>query len=132
MDNKLLYFIIGTWFIFMILAIINAGIRNVIYKPVVGDLIAHQISTIIFIIVILSITYLILRFSNFKLSDSQAILIGALWIILTISFEFIAGHFIFGNTWEKLFADYNIIEGRIWILVLLTTFIAPYLTNKLL
>ncbi|MHA1192365.1 MAG: hypothetical protein ACTSP9_08720 [Promethearchaeota archaeon] len=116
----------------MILAIINAGIRNGVYKPLVGDLTAHQISTIIFIIIILVVTYLILRFSNFQLSDSEALLIGTTWLILTILFEFIAGHYAFENSWEKLFADYNILKGRIWSFVLVTTFFAPYITNKLL
>ncbi|MGQ9625254.1 MAG: hypothetical protein ACUVT9_07815 [Candidatus Bathycorpusculaceae bacterium] len=46
-------------------------------------------------------------------------------------FEFIAGHYVFGNSWEKLLADYNLLEGRLWSLVLLTILIAPYIANKL-
>jgi len=132
MDLKFVIVIIGTWFLFMIIAIINAGIRNNVYKPIVGYLTAHQISTLIFIIVIFVATYLILRFSNLKLSDSEALLIGTIWLILTITFEFIAGHYAFGNSWDKLLADYNIIKARIWSFVLLTTFLAPYITNKFL
>ena len=132
MNSKFFALTIGTWFLFMFLAIVNAGIRNNVYKPLVGDLVAHQISTIIFIIVIFAVTYLVLRFSSMKLSDSEALLMGTIWLVLTIIFEFIAGHYIFGNSWEKLFADYNILRGRIWSLVLLTTFLSPYLANKLL
>ena len=124
--------IIGGWFLFMILAIINAGLRNGVYKPIVGDLVAHQISTIIFITLILVVTYLILRFSNLNLSDSETLLIGAIWLVSTIAFEFIAGHYVFGNSWDKLFTDYNILKGRIWSLVLIITFFAPYITNKLI
>ena len=51
---------------------------------------------------------------------------GAIWFCLTITFEFAAGHYVFGNPWEKLLADYNILEGRIWSLVLLTILLAPY------
>ncbi len=131
MNSKFFALTIGTWFLFMFLAIVNAGIRNNVYKPLVGDLVAHQISTIIFIIVIFAVTYLVLRFSSMKLSDSEALLMGTIWLVLTIIFEFIAGHYIFGNSWEKLFADYNIIKGRIWVFVLITTFLSPYLANKL-
>ena len=132
MDTKLIIITLGVWFIFVILAIINGGIRDRYYKPYVGDLTAHQISTIIFIIAILIITYLILKFSNLQLSNSQALITGTIWLLLTILFEFIAGHYIFGNPWEKIVGDYNILKGRIWSLVLLTTFLAPYITNKFL
>jgi len=132
MNSKFFAITIGAWFLFMVLAIINAGVREGVYKPVVGDLAAHQISTIIFVTVILVVTYLILKFANLELSDSEALLMGTIWLVSTIIFEFIAGHYAFGNSWEKLFADYNILEGRIWLLVLLTTLLSPYLTNKLL
>jgi len=122
---------IGTWFLFMILAIINAIIRNEGYKPLIGDLRAHQLSTFTFIILIFVVTYFVLKFSNLQISDKEAILLGFLWLIMTITFEFIAGHFIFGNPWEKLIADYNILQGRIWILVLFTILFSPYITNKL-
>lgn len=130
MDTKFIIVTLVVWFIFVIVAIINGGIRNNVYKPYVGDLTAHQISTIIFIIAILIITYLILKFSNIQLSDSKSIIMGFIWLLLTIFFEFIAGHFIFGNSWDKIVGDYNILKGRIWSLVLLTTFLAPYITNK--
>ncbi len=129
---KIIAVTLGTWFLFMILAIINAGIRNGVYKPIVGDLTAHQISTIIFIFVILVVTYLILRFSDLNLSDSQALFMGITWVILTIGFEFIAGHYAFGISWEKLLADYNILNGRVWGLVPLTVFIAPSLSSFIL
>jgi hypothetical protein len=46
-------------------------------------------------------------------------------VALTVAFEFFAGHYAFGNSWERLIADYNVFRGRIWILVLLANFFAP-------
>jgi len=132
MQSKFYLVLIGAWFLFMILAIINAGIRNGVYKPLVGDLVAHQISTIIFAILIMTVTDLIFRFSSLELTDSEALLMGSIWLVFTMAFEFIAGHYIFGNSWDKLFADYNILKGRIWSLILITTFLSPYITNKFL
>ena len=132
MDRKFIFVLIGTWFVFMILAIINAIIRNAVYKPIIGDLRAHQLSTIIFIILVISITYLILRFSHLYLSDKEALIMGSIWLIFTICFEFLAGHYVFGNSWDKLFADYNIIKGRIWSLVLITTLFAPFISKRFL
>jgi hypothetical protein len=116
----------------MILAIINAGLRNNVYKPIVGDKIAHQISTIILIIIILVMTYIIFRLSSLELADNEALLMGFLWFIFTMVFEFLAGHYIFGSSWDKIFADYNLLKGRIWSLVLIIILISPYVSNKFL
>jgi len=132
MSQKMILIIIGGWFLFMILAIFNAIIRDELYKPKVGDLIAHQISTIIFVTIIFIVTYFLLRISNLNLNDNEAVIIGSIWLVFTILFEFIVGHYIFGNSWDKLIEDYNILKGRIWILVLITTFFTPYITNKFL
>jgi hypothetical protein len=40
-------------------------------------------------------------------------------------FELLAGHYVFGNSWEKLLADYNLFRGRIWALVLIIILFAP-------
>lgn len=132
MDTKLILVTIGTWFVFMIFAIINAILRNGVYKPIIGDLRAHQLSTFIFIAIILIITYLIFKFTNIKLNTQQTFIIGTIWLLLTICFEFLAGHYVFGNSWEKLITDYNILKGRIWSLVLITILFSPYISNKFL
>lgn len=63
MDSRFVIVTVGAWFLFVVLAIINAGIRNGVYKPAVGDLAAHQISSITFMAIILVVTYVIFRFS---------------------------------------------------------------------
>jgi hypothetical protein len=116
----------------MIFAIINAVVRNGFYKPIIGDLRAHQLSTIIFIAIIIIVTYLIFRFSKIELTTQQTFIIGTIWLLATIFFEFLAGHYAFGNSWDKLLADYNILKGRIWSLVLIAIFLSPYLSSKLI
>jgi hypothetical protein len=132
MDGKTIGLLFGTWFLLMILAILNAGVRNAVFKPVVGELRAHQLSTLTFIMIIVVVTYLSFRLSNLQLTGVQAILFGTTWLFLTISFEFLAGHYVFGNSWEMLMSDYNILLGRIWVIVLITLFFTPYLMKKLL
>jgi len=131
MNSKLIVLTIGTWFLFMIFAIINAILREAIYKPIMGDLHAHQISTIIFIIIILIITYFVLKISNLKLTSQELFIVGLIWFVFTICFEFLAGHFVFGNSWGKIIADYNLLNGRIWSIVLITILFAPYISNRI-
>jgi hypothetical protein len=61
----------------------------------------------------------------------QALLIGFNWLVLTIIFEFLFGHYIMGHTWELLLHDYNILEGRFWSFVLLWTFIGPTIIYRI-
>jgi len=119
------------WFLLAMMATINGIARNALYKPVVGDLLAHQISTIILIIVFFVVTYLLFR-RDFALINGKVWLgVGFSWLVATEAFEFLVGHYVFGNSWEKLLADYNLFAGRLWILVILAIFIAPYTLSKI-
>ena len=44
-----------------------------------------------------------------------------------MAFEFSFGHFVAGHSWSRLFQDYNLFAGRLWVLVLLWLTLAPYL-----
>ena len=128
--SKLLIYGLGVWVLFVVLAIINAGIREGVYKPILGDLRAHQISSFIFISIIFFVTFIFLKVVDVQSSTTEYWYLGFMWLFLTIVFEFIFGHFVMGNSWNKLFADYNILAGRLWGLVLIPTAIAPRLMSK--
>jgi hypothetical protein len=36
-----------------------------------------------------------------------------MWMVLTIIFEFALGRYVVGDSWGKLIADYDILEGRV-------------------
>jgi hypothetical protein len=57
--------------------------------------------------------------------------IGALWLLLTLAFEFLAGHHLIGDSWERLLAEYNVARGRIWILVLVSVLVAPVVVHAI-
>ena len=132
MESKFLIITFGTWFLFMVLAIINAIIREAMYTSFLNELRAHQLSTFTLMTIFFIGTLLILRFSGLNLTGQEAIMMGTIWAIMTICFEFLAGHYAFGNSWEHLIADYNILKGRIWMFIPITTFVSPYLANKII
>lgn len=128
---KNIYAHILWWFAFPFIAILNGILREATYKKFTGDLPAHQISTITGIIFFGIIFYFI--FKKWKIeSIKHAIFIGAIWLGLTILFEFGFGHYIMGNPWQKLLHDYNLAEGRVWSLFLVWITIAPFVFYKLL
>ena len=118
------------WFVLAIVANINGIIRNEVYQDVLGDLRAHQLSTLILITLFGLVIWGFTRLWKIT-SAKQAWTIGFIWLGMTILFEFIFGHFVIGHPWSKLLHDYNIFQGRIWILILIWTTVAPYFFYRL-
>ena len=127
--NRIFLYAFGIWFIVCILAILNGIFKQSFIIPKIGEHTGHIISTIILICVILVITYIFISNLKIKYTQTELILVGVFWLILTVLFEFGFGHYVVGHSWNKLFSDYNILKGRMWSLVLLTTFIAPWLVG---
>lgn len=118
-----------TWFVLVIVAIFNGAIRNFLVTPYVGEHAGHIISTITFIVFLALVVWIYLLKRKVS-SDKTLLQIGTVWVIMTILFEFIFGHFIMGHSWDKLFNDYNLLNGRVWIFVLIATFIMPLIIGR--
>jgi hypothetical protein len=111
-------------------AIVNAGIREAVITPRWGETCAHAISSITLSGAILAIVYFAFGMVGVR-EDHDLFRMGMWWLTLTVAFEFLAGHYLFGNPWQKILADYNVIEGRLWSLVLVSMFISPFVADKL-
>ena len=125
-----LIFIYLSWLPGIVIAIGNGSLRQFVYNLFFDELEAHQLSVISFIIFFGIYVWLILPWLKLS-STAEAIRVGVFWLTITIVFEFIFGHFIMGHPWEKLLHDYNFLDGRLWVIVLLWTTISPYLLFRL-
>lgn len=114
------------WLAILVLAIVNGALRQALLIPRLGERAGHVASTLLFSVLVLGAAWILVPWIR-PGSARDAWLIGAFWVVLTLGFEFLAGHYLFGNTWEKLLADYDVAAGRIWVLVLITTLLAPAL-----
>jgi hypothetical protein len=112
------------WLGFLVLAFVNGAIREAALLPRLGDGPAHAISSVTLSAAILILSWFTIPWIR-PASASNAWRIGALWFTLTLAFEFLAGHYLFGDPWSRLWANYNVLEGRMWVLVLMTTLVAP-------
>lgn len=118
------------WFLLALVAIANGFMREAFFKDALGELHAHQLSTFTLIIFFGIMVWFISRVWPLR-SAREASRVGSTWLALTLAFEFLFGHYVAGHAWEKLFADYNIFAGRLWLLVLIWTTIAPYVFYKI-
>jgi len=115
----------ASWVGLAILAILNGTIREKVYGKFMRELSSHQVSSLVGFI--LFGVYIWVLTGLYRIESSrQALLIGGMWLIMTIVFEFGFGHYIIGHPWGKLFHDYNLLKGRVWSLVLIWTAVAPY------
>lgn len=112
------------WFGLMVVAILNGTMRTFGFAKVMPELRAHQLSCFTGILLIGLAVWLIDMKWEIE-SRTQAFLIGFIWLIMTILFEFGFGHFIMKHSWNRLLHDYRIDEGRLWILVLIWTAVVP-------
>jgi hypothetical protein len=120
---------IAVWCAIVPFAIANGAVRDVLIAPRVGVTAGHVISTALLCLAILGWTWLTIGWIR-PAGSRGAVRIGVGWLGLTMAFEFLAGHYIFGTPWARLVADYDVAQGRVWILVPLTTAVAPWLAAR--
>jgi hypothetical protein len=112
------------WFAMLIMASANGGVREALLLPLMGPGPARALSTLLLCAIVFLLTYFTIAWIGPR-SSREAWVIGALWVALTLAFEFLAGHYLFGSPWSELLAEYNVFRGRIWILAVISIFVAP-------
>jgi len=116
------------WFIMAIFAVINGMIRENIFVPYFGEANALPISGITLSIIIFTIAYL--SFGLFGKNRYLTYLyIGIQWVTMTLTFEFIFGHFVTGKSLQELLQVFNILEGNLFIVTLLVSLFSPILVS---
>jgi hypothetical protein len=118
------------WLLMSVLAVANGVIRTLWITPHLGEATAHILGTLSALILLFGAIVLILPWVGPR-NKNQVWIIGGFWLVLTLAFEFLAGHYLFGNPWERLLADYNIFRGRVWVTVLLLQLFGPFFAAKI-
>jgi hypothetical protein len=114
------------WLLLLVVMMGNGVLRVLVLQPRLGESLARQGACLSGIVLILVMTGLFMRRLG-PFSRGELLTIGALWLVLTVAFEFLFGRFVTGASWEALLAEYDLRRGRLWPLVLSTTLIAPWL-----
>jgi hypothetical protein len=115
----------GLWLILAVIAVANGFVGNLVLSRWLGDYGSHLYKSVVIIVAVFAAGWFYARQTQGEGWFGAALGAGLLWLGLTILFEFGFGHYVFGNPWEKLLADYRIWQGRLWILVLVADFVAP-------
>ena len=122
------YFLI--WIPMVLIAIANGAARDLWYGKHFAVPFAHQLSTLTALLLFSLYIWAVLRIFPLQ-SSRHAVAIGLMWLGLTIAFEFVFGHYVAGLSWSRLLSDYNVLAGRLWLLIPLWLAIAPYVFYRL-
>jgi len=115
---------VAVWLGILALAVGNGALRDGALSPRIGEISGRAVSSVILAGLVLLVARITIRWIRLS-SSAEAWKVGIFWVGLTLAFEFLAGRYLFGNSWERILSDYDVTRGRIWLLVPLVTLVAP-------
>jgi hypothetical protein len=115
------------WLPMILIAFANATLRELVFIKHYSEFRAHQLSTITLISLCSIYVWFVFPMLDIK-NSKQAFLIGFVWVLLTVAFEFSVVS-VTNQSWEYLFRDCNLFAGRIWLLFLFSLFLLPCLVH---
>ena len=116
------------WLGILVLASANGALRQGVLIPRFGEGTGHVISTLLLTGAVVGAAWMTIGWIGADARECWAV--GASWLLLTVAFEFLAGHYLFGAPWHVLLAEYDLTKGRIWPLVLVATLLGPVVMGR--
>lgn len=119
------------WLLILVAMFANGVLRVGVLQPRLGEDLARQVASLTGIAVVLGLSRLLVPRLG-RRAGRELVGVGAIWLALTLAFEFGFGRYVSGLGWQTLLEDYDVLRGRLWPLVLLTTFAAPWFWGRVL
>jgi len=116
------------WLLMMAVETIHGVLRNRFLVPVIGAVGAGQIGVLIGSALILAIAILTIGWI-LPVSERALLTIGALWLVLTLAFEFGLGHAM-GRSWAALLADYDLSRGGLLSIGMVVLALSPWIAAQ--
>lgn len=120
---------IAVWFVLILAEILHGIARGVLLVPYVGQFRSNQIGVFTGSAIILAIAIVFARWLG-ATRPSQSFGIGFLWLVLTLAFELLFGRLVVGASWDRLFSDYNVLQGGLMPLGMIVLVLSPWIAVK--
>ncbi len=121
---------LAVWLIMMAAETVHGILRTVLLAPQVGDLRARQIAFFTGSAIILGTAYLFINWIRAR-SFKELLVIGLMWMLLTLGFEAVVGIYGFGFGWERIIAEYDPRSGSLMLFGLFVLVLAPLIAFRL-
>jgi hypothetical protein len=124
-DRTILRRAVLTWLLLLVAMFAAGAFRVAVLAPRLSSFGTEVAGALLGIAVILALTRPFTR-SLERPTRSTLAGIGALWLGLTVAFEFGFFHYVGRKSWESLLAQYDVGAGHLWPLVLAAVALAPF------
>ena len=124
---------LALWVLIAAAEVVHGVLRAIWLVPFVGAQRSNQIGVFTGALIILLIAGRTIRWLIAAYPTAgwwQLLGVGAVWTMLMLTFEWTAGHYAFGRSWEDLARDYRIAEGGLLGLGMLVLFLSPLLAAR--
>ncbi len=118
------------WSAILVLAILNGILREKVLIPALGSFTGFLVSGAVLSFCIFLVAFAAVPWYG-PLAIHHWLKVGLFWLLLTLTFEFSFGLFVQNKTWAELFDAYTFRGGNIWPIVLVATFISPWVAAKI-
>jgi hypothetical protein len=115
---------IAVGFGLVVVVAIGNALRVLAVEPLVGDVVARQLSILAGCGVAVAVAYLALPWLHAG-SMPRQLAVGVLWLALILCFEIGLARFVLVETWDRVGADFDVRRGGILPLGLVALLYAP-------
>ncbi|WP_348611376.1 hypothetical protein [Halobaculum rarum] len=117
---------LGIWVAMAVIAVVNGGVREIVLIPRVGEYSGHVLSTAILVAAILLVSFAFFSWTPVDYAQAELVLVGILWTVLTVGFEFAVGA-VEGTPVSVTLGQYDVLAGQVWIAVPIALLVSPLL-----
>ena len=119
---------IVVWIVIILAETVHGIARIQILEPSVGEFRARQMAVFSGAAIIFLVTRSLIGWIGAN-GRFALVAIGLFWVVLTIAFELLIGRFVFGFSWQRIAAEYDITSGSLMPLGLVFLVFCPLLAS---
>ena len=117
------------WLLLLLVMFGNGAIRVLVLQPRLGEDLARQVASLGGVALVFLVSWVFVGASP-SANPRQLWWIGVAWLCATVAFECLFGRFVSGLSWHALVADYNLLQGRLWSLILISVCLGPWVCGS--
>lgn len=121
---------VGLWMLLVVVAIANAAIRELLLTPAIGSGPALPASGLLLSLLIFLFALLAAPLFGARETPTY-ILVGVVWLVLTLAFETLFGHYAMGKSWAEIRRVLDPRTGDLFLVALSSALVSPWLAARL-
>ena len=121
---------LGMWFLLFAGLVLLFALRDAMIANMQDPKLVYQLSAIVAAILVLIATFKMVDRLETN-TTKELLLVGTLWAVLTGVLSVVFAHWLLKRDFGLIFQDWDLLNGRLYLLVLGALFLGPYLMTRL-